>query len=83
MLIDTGALHFFISYQFSRALRLRVESMMPPLTVTTPISQLATLRDVCRSCILDIIGCTTEFYLVVLHVTEFNIIIRMVWLSAF
>lgn len=57
--------------------------MMHPLTVTTPITGLATLRDVCRSCFLDNGGCTMEFDLVKLDMTEFDIIVGMDWLSTF
>lgn len=76
-LVDTGASHSFISYQFSRALRLRMEPLIHPRRVVTPINGLATLKNVCRSCILDIRGCTIEFDLVILDMTELNIIVMM------
>ena len=83
VLIDTGASHSFISYQLARSLRLRIEPLVHPLTVATPISGVATLKDVCRSCVLDIGGCTVEFDLIILDMTEFDVIVGMDWLSAF
>src|SRR3954469_3025953 len=83
VLIDTGASHSFISYQFARSLRLRMEPLVHPLTVATPISGLETLRYVCRSCILDIGGCTVEFDLIILDMTVFDVIVGMYWLSTF
>lgn len=83
MLINFGASHSLISYEFATVPRLKIEPLSPPLVVTTPISGVATLSDVCRSCTLDIAGCMVVFDMVLLNKTEFDIIVGMDWLSAF
>src|SRR5436190_4814095 len=60
-----------------------MEPLVHPLTVATPISGLATLKDVCRSCVLDIRGCMVVFDLIILDMTEFDVIVGMDWLSTF
>lgn len=77
VLIDSGASHSFISYDCSRALGLRVEPLSHPLVITTPISGLS------RAYTLEIAEYTVVFDLVLLDMTEFDIIIGMDWPPAF
>lgn len=83
ILIDSGASSYFISYEFTTTLGLRIEPLSHPIVVTTPISGLATLRDVCMAYTLEIARSTMVFDLVLLDMTNLDIIIGMDWLSAF
>lgn len=50
ILIERAAPHSFVSHEFTRALDLKIEPLLQPLTVTTPISGETILSDVCRDC---------------------------------
>src|SRR4051812_9864386 len=56
--------------------------MPSSLHVSTPVSGNIELREVCRSCTL-IAGYDFVFDLILLDMSDFNIIVGMVWLIAF
>src|SRR5436189_2612737 len=83
ILIDCGASHCFISRKFSRPLGLKISTLPYLLRVTTPVSRDVKLRDVCRACLMGMVGCEFTFDLILLDMSEFYVIIRMDWLTAF
>src|SRR3954469_24626062 len=53
------------------------------LKVTTPVSGDVKLRDVCRACLMGMAGCEFTFDLILLDMSNFDVIIGMDWLTAF
>src|SRR3954470_3496505 len=83
ILVDCGASHSFIATRFCRASGLRTEFMPSSLHVSTPISGVVELREVCRACTLTIAGYDFVFDLILLDMSDFDIIVGMDWLIAF
>ena len=54
VLIDSGALHSFISASFARALELEVNRLDPPMLVDTPVGGRVVIDRICRGCDLTI-----------------------------
>src|SRR3954465_1666718 len=77
ILIDCGASHSFISQRFSKSLGLKTSSLPYLLKVTTPVSGDMRLRDACRACLMSIAGHEFTFDLILLHMSEFDVIIGM------
>src|SRR4051812_42362161 len=75
VLIDTGASHSFISYAFSKTVGLRLDRLREPLEVSTPVSGMAVLNEICRGCDLEIAGHKLSFDFILLRMTNFDIII--------
>src|SRR3954462_9639766 len=75
VLIDTDASHSFVSYSFCETLGLRLDRLYEPLEVSTPVSGVAVLTDICRGCDLKITGHNLGFDFVLLAMTDFDIII--------
>src|SRR4051812_24107106 len=79
-LIDTGATHSFISSTLACTLKLDVDTFTIPLRVTTPVWNNVMLNRVCRSCSLTIAGYEHTRDLILLDMTEFDVILGMDWL---
>src|SRR3954469_15293213 len=83
ILIDCGASHYFISQKFSKSLGLKTSSLPYLLRVTTPVSEDVRLRDAYRACLMGIAGHEFTFDLILLDMSEFDVIIEMDLLTAF
>src|SRR4051812_4788796 len=83
ILVDCGASHSFTATRFCRASGLQTEYMPSSLLVSTPVSGVVELREVCRSCTLTIAGYDFVFNLILLDMSDFDIIVGMDWLIAF
>src|SRR4051812_1818754 len=83
VLIDTGASHSFISYAFCKTLGLRLDRLYEPLEVSTPVSGVAVLTDICRGYDLEITRHKLSFDFILLRKTDFDVIIGMDWLIEF
>ena len=77
ILFDSGASHSFISHTFMLRLHLVPEILDLPLSVATPLDDSATLDLNCRECVVRLDDLQFSVDLVVLHMSEFDIILGM------
>ncbi|KAL5564584.1 hypothetical protein UlMin_027748 [Ulmus minor] len=82
-LFDTGASHSFISELFVNALGLEIQPFYPPLTLMTPMGGHALVSFVCKSCVVMIESHRLLADLIVLPMTQFDVILGMDWLSKY
>ena len=82
VLFDTGATHSFISEDFLNILRLETNSLERPLFLHTPIGEArATLS--CHSQVTSGNGEQLDVNLIVLPMTQYDVILGMDWLSKY
>ena len=83
MLFDSGASHSFIVASVVVKLGLEVEALEEPLYVSSPLGIRARIRMICRRCKLEISGILLTMDLRVMDMSEFDVILRMDWLTAY
>ena len=83
ILFDSGASHSFISHSFMLALHLLPEYLDMPLSVATPLGDSSTLDLICRDCMVSLDNLEFGVDLIVLSMSEFDIILGMDWLSSY
>ena len=82
VLFDSGASHSFIAASCVRVLGLEVETLDEPLHVSSPLGTKARIDRICRGCELEISGILLTVDLRVIDMSEFEVILRMDWLTA-
>ena len=80
-LIDPRATHSFISYQLAHQLQLQYENMSSDLCLRTPLGENVIVKQECRNCMLKIREVELSVNLVVMPLQDFDLILRMYWLS--
>ena len=83
MLFDYDALHSFIAASVVVELGLEVEALEEPLYVSSPIGIRARIGMICRGFELEISGILLTVDLRVMDISEFDVILRMDWLTAY
>ena len=83
VLFDSGALHSFIAASVVIELGLEVEALEEPLYVSSPLGIRARIRMICRGCELEISRILLTVDLRVMDMSEFDVILRMDWLTAY
>ena len=83
MLFDSGASHSFIAASVVMELGLEVESLEEPLYVSYPLGIRVRIRMICRGCELEISGILLIVDLRVMDMSEFDVILRMDWLTTY
>ena len=85
VLFDSGATHSLIDILFTRTLGLRLEALVPPLSVSNPLGRSVELNWVCRQCKVSFDGDDWELLanLIVLPMRAFDVILGMDWLSSY
>ena len=83
MLFDSGASQSFIVASVVIELGLEVEALEEPLYVSSPLGIKASIGMICRCCELEISGILLTVDLRVMDMSEFNVILRMDWLTAY
>jgi hypothetical protein len=83
ILFDTGASHSFVSHQFARRLHLSPEIMTEPLVIATPLGSSSILEYICSGCIVSLDDVQFRVDLIMLSMTEFDVILGMDWLSSY
>ena len=81
MLFDSGASHSFIAASVVIELGLEVEALEEPLYVSSPLGIKARIWMICRSFELEISGILLTVDLRVVDILEFDVILRMDWLT--
>ena len=82
VLFDSGASHSFIAASIVIKLGLEVEALEEPLYVSYPLGIRARVGMICRGCELEISGTLLTVDLRIMDMSEFDVILRMDWLTA-
>ena len=83
MLFDSGALHSFIATSVVIKLGLEVDTLEEPLYVSSPLGIRARIGMIYRGCELEISGTLLTVDLRIMNMLEFDVILRMDWLTAY
>ena len=83
VLFDSGASHSFITASVLIKLGLEVEALAKPLYESSPLGIRARIGMICRGCKLEISKILLTVDLRVLDMSEFHVILRMDWLTAY
>ena len=82
ILFDSGASHSLIVASCVRELGLEVETLEKLLYVSSPLGTRVSVDLICRGCELEISGILLTVDLRVMNMSEFDVILRMDWLTA-
>ena len=66
-----------------RELGLEVEALDKPLYVSSSLGTRVSVDHICRDCELEILGILLTMDLRVMDISEFDVILRMDWLTAY
>ena len=83
VLFDSGASHSFIAASVMKELGLEVETLEEPLYVSSPQGIRASIEMICQRCEQEISGILIIVDLRVMDMSEFDVILRMDWLTAY
>ena len=83
ILFDSGASYSFISHSFMRRLHLSPKVLNILLSVATPLCVFSLLELIYRDCVVSLNGVQLRVDLIVLLISEFDIILGMNWLSSY
>ena len=83
MLFNSGASHSFIAASVVIELGLEVETLEEPLYLSSPLGTRARLEMICRGCELEILGTLLTVDLRIMDMSEFDVILKMDWLTAY
>ena len=83
VLFDSGASHSFIVASVVIELGLEVETLEEPLYVSSPLGIRARIGMICRGCELEISGTLLTVDLRIMDMSEFDVILRINWLTAY
>lgn len=81
VLFDLGASHSCISYSFAKSLGLDLDTLAQPMAVVTSVSRVEIHTHACCRCIMKITKYEFTSDLILLEMSDFDIIIGMDWLS--
>ena len=81
MLFDSYASHSFIVASCVKYLGLEVETLEEPLHVSSPLGTKVIIDQICQDCELKILGILLTMDLRVMDMSEFDVILRMDWLT--
>ena len=83
MLFDSSVSHSFIAASIVIELGLEVETLEEPLYMSSPLGIRARIGMICRGCELEISGILLSVDFRVMDISEFDVILRMDWLTAY
>ena len=82
VLFDTGASHSFVSAGYASLLSIPVEPLAQPFGVATPSGGVVVADRVCRSCDLLVSSLRAGADVIVLAMSDFDVILGMDWLRS-
>ena len=82
MLFDSGASHSFVAASCVKDLGLEVETLEKLLYVNSPLGTRVSIDLICRDCEIEISRILLTIDLRVMDMSEFDVILRMDWLTA-
>ena len=80
-MFDSGASHSFIIVSRVKYLGLEVETLEDSLHVSSPLGPRLSVDQICQDCELEISRIILNVDLKVMDMSEFNVILRMDWLT--
>lgn len=83
ILFDPGATHSFISTSLAPILGLPSESKKIPLVIGSPMGGTQVIDRVCRSYVEEIAGHHLEFDLMIMDMSDYDVIVGMDWLESY
>ena len=83
VLFDSGASHSFIAASVVIELGLEVETLEEPLYVSSLLGIRVRIGMICRGCELEISGTLLTVDLRIMDMSEFDVILRMDWLTTY
>ena len=83
VLFDYGESHSFIAASVVIELGLKVETLEEPLYVSSPLGIRARIGMICCGCELEISGTLLTVDLRIMHMSKFDVILGMDWLTAY
>ena len=83
VLFDSGTSHSFIAPSVVIELGLEVKTLEELLYVSSPLGIRARIGMICRGCELEILGTLLTVDLRIMDMSEFDVILRMDWLTAY
>ena len=81
-MFDFGTSHSFNAASFVNVLGLKVESLLKPLHVSSPLRIRVRIDQICRDCELEISRIFLTVDLWVMDISNFDVILGMDWLTA-
>ena len=81
ILFDYGASYSFVVTSSMDVLGLEVETLEESLHVSSPLGTKVRIDQICRDCELEILGILLTVDLRVMDISEFDVILRMDWLT--
>ena len=81
-MFDSSASHSFIVASCVKDFGLEVETLEEPLHVSSPLRTRVSVDQICRGCELEISGILLVVDLMVMDMSEFDVIFGMDWLTA-
>ncbi|KAL0543914.1 hypothetical protein IC582_019019 [Cucumis melo] len=82
VLFDSGSSHSFISSAFVLYARLEVEPLHHVLSVSTPFGENMLSKEKVKPCQIEVAGHVLEVTLLVLDMSDFDVILDLDWLAA-
>ncbi|KAA0057117.1 ty3-gypsy retrotransposon protein [Cucumis melo var. makuwa] len=82
VLFDSGSSHSFISSVFVKHVGLEVEPLGSVLFVSTPSGEVMLSKEKIKACQVGVVNHMLDVTLLVLDMQDFDVILRMDWLSA-
>ena len=82
ILFDSSASHSFVAVSSVDVLGLEVETLDEPLHVSSPLGTRVRIDEICRDCELEISGILLTVDLLVIDISDFDVILDMDWLTA-
>ena len=82
ILFDSSASHSFVAVSSVDVLGLEVETLDEPLHVSSPLWTRVRIDEICRDCELEISGILLTVDLLVIDISDFDVILDMDWLTA-
>ena len=83
VLFDSGVSHSFIAASCVRELGLEVETLEKPLYVSSPLGTRMSVSLICRGCELETSRILLTMDLRVMDMSEFDIMLRIDWLTTY
>ena len=83
ILFDSGVSHSFVAASSVNVLGLEVETLDEPLHVSSPLGTRVRIDQICRDCELEILGILHTMDLLVMDISNFDVILSMDWLTAY
>ncbi|XP_070041258.1 uncharacterized protein [Nicotiana tomentosiformis] len=80
ILFDPGSMYSYVSSIFAYFLGVSRESLGTPLYLSTPVSDSVIVDQIYRSCIVTFCGYETIVDLLLLYMTDFEVILGMEWM---